>query len=356
MAGHPQGGVRRALMTAGTLIGVWAGCSNGVAAPTICFSASDNARLAFAAIQQAPPPSPGAADTYPGYPFSDLVTMQLGRIASDEKGAHQYYAQWANRADRLATGGRQLSLKANLQPRTQGSRVQRSGFTSVERANFCTLAQTSSVLGLPMDQLRARALSLGVTLREESKVADTGGVAADNLCVLAEGRLPASAAGIMLDYEVGDGRTPAETAAFLVGYADLVHRAGKRVGLLLDPLDAPSQQRTGIDQSNAAKIARRFDWSTIFLWAANRQHDLRGSFASQMAILNAGGGVDPRRLVVDFELSDTTLPDAAAARSLILAYHLRGVMFWRHGVSQGGACQEPANRKIACVAFGNCGS
>ena len=216
-------------------------------------------------------------------------------------------------------------------------------------ADLCTLAQTSSVLGLPLEQLRTRASSMGVTLREESRTPDTGGVAEDNLCVMADGHLPPSAAGVMLDYEVGDGRTPQETTAFLLGYADMVHKAGKKVGLLLDPLDAPSQRKTGIDQSNAAAIARRFDWSTIFLWSANRrQHDLGRSFDSQMAMLNAGGGVDPRRLVVDFELSDTSVSDAAATRSLILTHHLRGVMFWRHGVSQESArvhgARQPQDR------------
>jgi hypothetical protein len=339
----------------GLVLSAWVGCSPGLADPSTCFSPRDNGRLTFAVIQQAPPPAPGAA--YPAYPFSDIATMQLGQIDSGVAGSHEYYAQWANRSDQAVTSadGRRLpDRKANLQPRTLGTRTLRTRFTSVDQANLCTFAQTSAVLGMPMDRLRSQAQTIGVTLRAEPEVPDAAGTAQENLCVLPNGRLPLGAAGIMLDYEVQDGRTPPQTAAFLAAYADLVHKSGRKVGLLLNPLDAPTQRLTGVSKSNAAVIARRYDWSTILLWASNKQGDLRASFAAQMALLQAGGGVDPKRLVIDFELANTTLADAATVRSLILANHLKGVMFWRNGAKQGGACSQPVNRKIACVAFGEC--
>ena len=202
--------------------------------------------------------------------------MQLGRIASGMAGSHEYYAQWANRSDQAVTSaeGRRLpERKANLQPRTVGTRTLRTRFATVEQADLCTFAQTSTVLGLPMDRLQSQAQSTGVTLRAESEVPDASGTAPENLCVLPNGRLPPGAAGVMLDYEVQDGRTPQETSAFLTAYADLVHQAGRKAGLLLNPLDAPTQRLTGVNKSNAATIARRYDWSTILLWASNKQGD-----------------------------------------------------------------------------------
>jgi len=325
---------------------------------SVCFTSVDNAKLSFAVLQQAPPPTSRADSGYPYYPYTGQVTMQLGRIGSGSNVENQYYAQWANRSDKPildAPGRAPVDRKANLQPRMQGSRAQRSKFDSIERADLCTLAQSTSVLGLPLEPLARQAQSLGVVLQKASSAPDVGALSPENVCVLPDGVLPPRAAGMMLDYEVQDGRTPAQTAQFLAAYADLIHSAGKKVGLLTNPLDAPTQRWTGINQSNAASIAKRYDWSTIFLWSGNRQHDVRASFESQIAVLQAGGGVDSGRLIANFELANTTLDDARVVRELIKRNKLMGVMLWRNGASQGGECAEPVNRRIACVTLGECG-
>jgi hypothetical protein len=166
--------------------------------------------------------------------------------------------------------------------------------------------------------------------------------------------LPPEAAGVLLDYEVQDGRTPEHTLEFLTRYAELVRSTGKQSILLTNPLDAPSQVYTGIGLSNANKIHRLFDRTTIFIWARNRQHSVEESLKSQMGVIEAGGPADPKRLIVDFELANTSLQDAATARRFIEQRGLAGVIFWRDYAQQGGSCDLPVNRKIACLAQGRC--
>ena len=72
-----------------------------------------------------------------------------------------------------------------------------------------------------------------------------------------------------------------------------------------------------------------------------------------MNIVKAGGPVDTRRLLVDFELAGTTLDDAHFVREAIIRDGLAGVMFWRNYAVQGGSCAAPVNQRIAAIAFGD---
>jgi hypothetical protein len=171
--------------------------------------------------------------------------------------------------------------------------------------------------------------------------------------VLAAATLPAETAGIVLDFEVQDGRNGAQTVEFLTRYAKLVHEARRRAILMIDPFDAPSQIYTGISAATAHAIVAQFDATTVFLWTRNAEHDLRASYARQMAMIAAGGAVDGKRLLVLFELANTTPADARFVRDAIVKDHLAGVMFWRDRAQQGGACSSDVNTKIATIAFGD---
>ncbi len=318
-----------------------------------CFSAADNARLRFEVYQQAPPPS--GHGSYPYYPLSAAASGQLGRLASAPSGIRTWYYHWANRAATPLVGadGRQIIRKLNIEPSWTGNRRHRSAFSSIDRANACTLAQASSLLG---KNARARryAQDAGITLTSEEALPDTAPRSPADTCVLASGKLPPQASGIVLDYEVQDGRDPPTTERFLASYAKLVHAAGKQVILLINPLDSPGQQRfTGVTAENANRIVALFDRTTLVLWSRNAQSSLPASYAAQLAIVKAGGPVDTRRLLIDFELAGTTLDDARFVRQAIIRDRLSGVMFWRNYAKQGGACATPVNQRIAAIAFGD---
>lgn len=317
-----------------------------------CFTEKDNAALSFEVIQQAPPPKPGESN-YEFYPLTGTASMQMGTLAAGGRRYATYYFQWANRSNAplLNARGMVIPRKPNFQQTMGKPRKQRTAFTSLARANACTLAQTATALGRAEDA-RRYALANGITLMRENLQADSGVTGPDDTCVSASGSLPKDAAGVLLDYEVQDKRSPAETLDFLREYAGLVHKAGRKAILLTNPLDAPSQKFTGITAENAHTIVSLFDRTTIFLWSRNKQKDLAARYAAQKALIEAGGPFDGSRILLDFELMGTNLDDARLARQLILSDKLAGVLLWRNYAKQGGSCASPTNVKIAMLTLG----
>ncbi|WP_179505161.1 MULTISPECIES: hypothetical protein [unclassified Sphingomonas] len=324
----------------------------GQAAAQGCFGARDSARLSFRLFQQAPPPSAGARD-YPAYPLTDAATMQLGKLAGAAPNVGGWYFQWGNRstAPLFNAAGRQLPRKPNFQPSAGALRQQRTPFTSVARANACTLAQTAHLLGQD-DAAQAFAREGGIATIAQGRQPDVGAVGPADRCVLADGRLPAKARGVFLDYEVGDGRTPQDSLQFLRRFAALVHGAGRQAGVMINPLDAPSQKWTGITGAVAHDVVATFDFTTIWLWGRNAQGSLPASYARQMDILRQGGPVDGRRILALFDLNQTTPADAAFVHRAIVQDRLAGAMLWRNRAVQGGACNTDVAIKTAIVAFG----
>lgn len=317
-----------------------------------CFAASDPARLPFRVFQQAPPPQRSAGG-YDHYPLTDAATMQLGKLATAKRGIGLWYFQWGNRstAPLHNRAGVQLPRKPNFQPASGALRRQRTPFTTVERANACTLAQTARLLGADAKGA-AIARQAGITLVAERDRSDDGAVGPADLCVLAASRLPRGASGVFLDYEVGDGRTPEQSLAFLRRFAELVHGAGRKAGVMINPLDAPSQTWTGITGPVARELVAVFDYTTIWLWARNAQGSLPASYARQMELLRQGGKVDGRRVLALFDLAETSEADARFVHEAIRRDGLAGAMLWRNRAVQGGPCDSPVNRKTALLVFG----
>lgn len=317
-----------------------------------CFAAMRPARPPFRVFQQAPPPQRGEVG-YSHFPLTDAATMQLGKLASAQGGVGLWYFQWGNRstAPLRNRAGRLLPRKPNFQPASGALRRQRSPFTSVERANACTLAQTARLLGAD-SKGEVLARKAGITLVAEQTQPDNGPVSADDTCVLAAKRLPANATGVFLDYEVGDGRTPEQSLEFLLRFAALVHGEGHKAGVMINPLDAPSQVWTGITGPVARKLVAEFDYTTIWLWARNAQSSLPASYARQMDMLREGGAVDGRRVLALFDLAETSEADARFVHEAIRRDGLAGTMLWRNRAVQGGPCDSPVNRKTALLVYG----
>lgn len=317
-----------------------------------CFAARDSAAAPFEVFQLAPPPR-GARAAYAFHPLTAAATMQLSSLATAPKSVATWYFLWTNRSNRelIGANGKVLPRKPNLQPSSTTIRHQRTPFSSLDRADACTLAQAASLLG-EAGRARTFAEAAGITLVDELQQSDEGDVGPQDTCVLAHGTLPAATAGIVLDYEAQDGRDEAHTLAFLTQFTRLVHGAGRQAILLIDPLDAPSQRYGGITPGNAYAITTLFDRTTVFLWGRNRQHSIPESYRAQMALLRQGGAVEGKRLLIDFDLAGSTLDDARFVHDAIVRDRLAGVMFWRNRAVQGGDCSSEVNQKIGTVVFG----
>lgn len=316
-----------------------------------CFTSLDNKRLSFQVIQQTPPPTVDAT-YYPYYPLTAAASMQLGSLALGQPGVDTWYFQWANRSNAplYNARGKLVPRKANFQPHIGASRVQRTAFSSLAKADACTLAQTASILQRPAMAAKI-ARSAKVTLVSESHQADGAGQGPNDTCVLADGTLPKASKGILLDFEPQDGRSASQTLAFMKQFTKMVRSAGRKSMLLLDPFDAPTQIYTGISASNANSIVAMFDLTAIMLWSRSKQKSLQASYEAQMAMIRSGGPVDGQRLLINFDLAGTSEADARFVRKVILEDKLAGVMFWRNWAKQGGSCETDVNRKIASIVF-----
>lgn len=306
------------------------------AEPANCFVS--NAPPDVAIIQQGPPPESDADANYSFYPASMFVSMNLEKLNARPSRLPKYFWQWANHGPRPVE-------KGNIGPRVNQESAAKLNFSSTATADACTLAQTATVLGLA-DKARTYAARGPVNLTTAAAP-----MRLMDVCLVWNAPLATDIEGILLDYEVQDGRAPQQTRDFLLEFASLAHDAGRKVILYTNPLDAPTQAQTGIDGSNARVLMAAFDKMSIQLWSGNRQGDLAASFKAQMTLIDAP---DPQKLFVVFELANTTLADAATARALVKEYGLAAILFWRNLAKQGGPCETPVNRKIACIAYGRC--
>jgi hypothetical protein len=311
-------------------------CGAGVA--ETCFNNENLPK--FEVMQNAPPPAEDAQPGYRYYPATAFLSMNLSSLIASKATAKKYYWQWANHGPRRVA-------KGNLGPYvpSQASPT-KLFFASPEAANACTLAQTAAVLGfndLVPQYAHRGAISILDAAPPPGDLQD--------VCPIFRQRLPVEAKGVLLDYEVQDGRTPKQTLEFLLEYAALVHRANKQAILYTNPLDAPTQELTGVDASNAGQLNDAYDAMSIFAWSRNRQQNLEASLDSQLQIL---GERNLHKVYVTYELNGTSLDDAALVRALIFKNNLLGVLFWRNLATPGGACSSAPNRKISCLVHGTC--
>ena len=349
----------RALIAVAAVVGLgFQAPASAAAQSSVCFHPNERPRPDIAVIQQAPAPpaSKGGLSAY--YPATAFATQNLDSLWTAEPGTETYYFQWANRSTvpiRTAAG-EAIVRKSNFQPGPIGPFGPRTAFTSIDKANACTLAQSAAVLGLDAAEIERIAAAGGVRIARPPRGERTGVANATDICVVQPRPMPRKATGIVLDYEVQDGRTPAQTLQFLTDFADLTHRAHRKAILMTNGLDAPTQVYTSVNGENASRLANLFDGLSLFIWSRNPEGDVQASFDKQFEIANQGGPVDPKRLFVVFELANTSANDARLIRDAMIKRGLGGVMFWRNGAKQGGDCASPVNRKIACLALGRCDS
>jgi hypothetical protein len=340
-----------------------AAVSPAAVAETNCFTSSSLRESPLHVLQLAPPPKPDAAN-FQHWPATDFSTQQVPLLLRPrEPGVRVWWTQWANRCHRLGRSESPCRERAKgnyLAPRLIADGMEiRPFFTSFERANGCTLLQAKYALGAEQASVDQEASSLGLSMAYDRGTLPsraTDGRLID-ICVVPEGRLPPETEGAVLDYEVADGRSAEQTLDFIKQYVELFHRAGKKVIVLPNPLNAPSQKHTNINVTNANAIHRVVDKLGLFLWHGSREGSLAASFKSQLAVIRGPKGdlpIDPARLIVEYELSDATLEDTAEVRKLMAETGIKDVVFWRNRIKPGGTCDAPVNRRITCLLFGNC--
>lgn len=359
----------------GAIIGLApaSGSPAATAGPGFCFGPRDGAGLPFALFRYpSVPPRTDAEAGYPDYPLTASASANIARLnASKASEVRKYFVVWVNHCNAAPgnachrpAAGALASAKANplphpalFDPATRAKLT--SVFTSYAAADACTKAQVAWVLGHDAARVRAEAAGAVSLVVDRSKLdglpRDAHGRFTD-VCVTAPEAASAQVDGVFLDYEAHDGRTAAMARDLLLALVRLAHEKQRRIVLYTNPLDAPGQGLSGLGAENLNELQAAFDSITLLIARKDGASDPRRSFAAQMALLRAGPRpVDPARLMVTFQLSDTTLADAKAVRDLVLENHIAAVTLWQNRADLSGGCDTPLNRKITCLTKGQCG-
>ena len=350
--------MRLAAVLVSWVLGLLGATSVGSFGYAACFRQDANSRLKFQVFQQAPPPANNEQKNYRFFPLSGSSSMNVPLLNSSQASSDKYWFQWANRCQPMADSSERCGWnpKGNIvSPRLVfNGEDKRLFFSTMQKANLCTLIQASFVLNVPYDEPAAKANGLRVVQYDNAEPALTNGRFVD-ACVVPPERFNPNIQGIILDYEVQDGRSPEATRQFLSDYASLVRRSGRKVGLLSNPLDAPTQKYTGINEVNAGDLMLQFDLFGVMLWGGNRQKDIATSFQSQIKMLEKTQQVDPKRIMIVYDIGKTKLDDAKVVHQIMVTKKFPSLMIWRNGETLGeDDCDNEANRRLSCVVFGSC--
>lgn len=379
-AGRTPALSRRVVLLGGTLAVTAAACTTEEEprGRQHCFSAADHQELdGIRVFQQAPPPADDATDqSYRYWPCTDAATSQdFGRSTWTEGNTWAFV--WANRCN----AGTAWNKKPNPlpAPREYVDDLEcRAVFSTHARANAATRCQVRYLLGMDQASCLAPWLEVGGEAADALTDADFRGspgdhcpstsawgdeayrVMVDKVLLpavrLTEGVNADHRLGVVLDYEVQDGRSPEVTEAFVHALAHDFTGTGKQLFLLTNPFNAPTQQHTGFTAANLPRILADVDHLGVFLWAGSPDGGVAASYATQLQMLGPPAETDVSKLVPIFELGEpgTTLDDARWLHETLHADgpHPDKVMFWRHYAEQGGSCDTTTNQKISLVCFG----
>lgn len=362
-----------------------------------CFVQGDNTQLHYRVFQMASPPvlkrpsMDGSPQTSAYFPGSDYATSKVHD--NSVQGVSAYYLLWANRCIYMEGLTPSRDACRNL-ARNKGNgynRIRvgplvdqiRSAFSTYSKANDCTVIQALFLIGgyeLQIDDLARKAgLSLFGDDPDRERMASLArtvtlgdgkqGRYLVDMCVLPERIDKARFKGIMLDYEVFDGRKPEEVGPFFARLRDVAARAGMSFFLASNPLPRPPN---GLTSENARSILSAVDgWvlpittgaspgkAEIQLLPKDRQTMPFDNFREQMSVLTQNGKLPlddtlKKKLFWNVSLFDLSLPEADQLQSTFRSEAFGGIMLFRNFVKQGGDCSRSTNQIIACLAMGSC--
>lgn len=362
------------------------------------FQQLHNSRLNGTRVFQiAPPPRDNSTDTlskFKFWPATDIATSSTKAITdSTWTGGNKWFFAWSNRS----SGATAWNKKPNpLTPPTvkilpkadEGVTDCRAVFTTVERANAATRVQIRFALGMSRAEYMQPWLSLPGTSVNDFVTDSNFRTDADNPVTGVRGNVPkkycttltqwlgvdytvmtdkvllppasmsgsAQHTGVVLDYEVGDSRSPGVTEAFIKAVAADVHSKNKKLILMTNPLNAPTQPHHGLTGTNLPRILDVVDYITVFAWSGNEEGSIPESYKNQLALLGPLNKSDYKKLIIFFELGvpGTTTDDAKWVYKKLHEpgqTHPTAIMFWRYWAEQGDPTATHTNQKINLSLF-----
>lgn len=378
--------------------------TSGVA-QSLCFHRDDNRRMSYDVFQISFPPkfdvqAGDYAKESPVYPASDYATISMKSLrdmsAPSRSGLsfRKHYLLWANRCIHIAgTTPNEEACRNTMRTKGNGYPEMirgdlkdqlRTAYSTYAKADACTLISASKVLGEPQAVLEAAAeadglelVTAGASERERLKatarsVTSKAGESTNYLvdvCVVEPDVLASDTAGIVLDYEVWDSRTPAEAVSLMKRLRDLLHKHGKTFIVTTNPIPRPPNGISGESAREILDLADGFA-TTIASGASpgnpstnarrrERQRSVVEDYRLQLGELTDHGkhplsAKQKAKLIWNISLFDTQLDEARELHDEFKQQGYRGVMIFRNFVRQGGACSRTENQVTSCLTLGAC--
>ncbi len=320
---------------------------------------------AVACLPQAPTPFPVYRNAfvpksddaaYRYFPATAYLAGERSQVqfATSQATGDKYFFQWVNRCNDGPVGGAcDRSNKGNLPVLTVGKTDYRFFFTTLAKANACTIAQLNRILGVSTQGFFD---GKGVRPYVSGPIAPflTGGRFVDVCYLYAEAGLSNHLDGVALDYEPQDRRSAAATKALLTRLAATVHARGKKALLWTNRITSQGAVRNGIDASNAPALLEAFDAVPLFADDSIPAASLRTELRRQQALY----AIEARHRAKLYVLTGLgtgagaiSLPALAAVRAHVLAERLGGVAIWNDG-ADFDTCKSPGFRQVQCLVYG----
>lgn len=259
-------------------------------------------------------------------------------------------------------------------------------FRSYKNADNCTYAQIAAAMNQPaeMDAYIAKGDGLLkfvrhkddgpelIALATERQFSPTsrGKILAD-VCLI-DLNPKANFAGIVLDYEVWDRRTPSAVLTYVNEIRKIIDlKPAKQFYFYTNSLQQPGTRASnGVTEANANEIMQIVDGFSPIVWsgagaggyglnATTRQWTFAESYEANLSILSDGGKkpLQLRKILPTVSLYDLSPAEARDLHDRIKARRFNGVKIWNNGVDVTPSCNNPAaDEVIQCLVtdLGTC--
>ena len=316
--------------------------------------------------------------TYPATIGFARTAVQFTRTLGDTVGGvKKFWSVWGNRCHPTDTNST-LCTGANLEgnPTNAEGTIYRAFFTSLTKADTCTLSQTLSALGEQKSQTQQRLSAAELTLissvsdmqtqaallqstsskiaflgsqqrldtyltedvnRTQPWVGDTCYIPTESL----SGSLATYIAGIWLDWEVQDSRTTAQTRSFFNNYTGAINTLSPKTQLtiMVNLWGAWGNMMSGVSTLGPL-LLNKFNYVSLFLFPGgsqcnNRTDTVANRLNAQMQLVANGTPTSGQKkkmfIIADMSDDENLMYDT---RQFILNNKLGGVFLWRNGAVQ----------------------
>lgn len=244
----------------------------------------------------------------------------------------------------------------------------RHEFTSLAKAQLASRLQWLFSLGMPLGQLQDMAAAGGLQFIPHATLAANPAAYFTEASVFGPGSwrvsrdiiyIPtwricdAGGEGIVADYEVQDGRTEAQTTAYVEQFAQDCHDYGYKAYLYSNPLNAAVQQYSGIgDNVPDLHAACDFMGPAVYARVPEGANGILQAYDNQIAMFGGGIDFDKIALTVGIGLypNATSLSDMQGLNANMVGDGVAMAMIWRYYAPQGGVTE--VNDRLSALLYG----